>query len=118
MKGKPNKKKSAGVKRHRTQGKARRDHKDTVFRMLFRDPKELLELYNCINNSSYTKPEDMEITTLENAGLCDGPDPETDPKRKSLWDETDPDPDAGICGILQWYTGSAGPGGIPVILEF
>lgn len=30
-----------------------RNQKDTVFRMLFREKKELLELYNALNGSAY-----------------------------------------------------------------
>lgn len=44
-----------------------RNYKDTVFRMIFRDKKELLALYNAINDTSYENVEDLEITTLENA---------------------------------------------------
>ena len=44
-----------------------RNYKDTVFRMLFKDPKELLELYNALNRTDYQDPEALEITTLENA---------------------------------------------------
>ncbi|MCM1287624.1 MAG: hypothetical protein NC240_04890 [Clostridium sp.] len=42
-------------------------HKDTVFRMLFSDKKELLTLYNAVNGTSYNNPDELEITTLENA---------------------------------------------------
>ncbi|MBQ8318058.1 MAG: hypothetical protein IJX85_06945 [Lachnospiraceae bacterium] len=44
-----------------------RNYKDTVFRMLFKDKKELLALYNAVNGTSYTNLDDLEITTLENA---------------------------------------------------
>lgn len=44
-----------------------RAHKDTVFRMLFREKKELLELYNALNDSHYENPEDLLVCTLENA---------------------------------------------------
>ena len=44
-----------------------RNHKDRLFRMIFREKKELLSLYNAINGTSYTNPEDLEIITLENA---------------------------------------------------
>lgn len=44
-----------------------RNYKDTVFRMVFKEKRELLELYNGINNKNYTNSEDLEITTLENA---------------------------------------------------
>ncbi len=44
-----------------------RKYKDTVFRMLFSDRKNLLSLYNAINGSRYTDPEELEIVTLENA---------------------------------------------------
>ena len=46
---------------------ARRNFKDTVFRMLFSDKKELLALYNAANGTQYTNPEELEITTLEGA---------------------------------------------------
>ena len=44
-----------------------RNYKDTVFRMLFSDRKNLLSLYNAVNQKHYTEPEDLEIVTLENA---------------------------------------------------
>ena len=44
-----------------------RNQKDTVFRMLFREKRELLELYNALNNSAYSSPEELTICTLENA---------------------------------------------------
>ncbi len=44
-----------------------RNYKDTVFRMLFNSKKELLTLYNALNNTDYTKEEELEIVTLENA---------------------------------------------------
>ena len=47
--------------------KANRKYKDTVFRMLFSDRKNLLSLYNAVNQSNYKNPEDLEIVTLENA---------------------------------------------------
>ena len=44
-----------------------RNYKDTVFRMLFSDRKNLLSLYNAISGSDYDNPEMLEIVTLENA---------------------------------------------------
>ncbi len=44
-----------------------RNYKDTVFRMLFNDKKNLLSLYNAVNGTTYTDVADLEITTLENA---------------------------------------------------
>ena len=44
-----------------------RNHKDRLFRMIFREKKELLSLYNAVNGTSYTNAEDLEIVTLENA---------------------------------------------------
>lgn len=46
---------------------ANRKYKDTVFRMIFRNKKELLSLYNAVNESHYEKEEDLQIVTLENA---------------------------------------------------
>ena len=46
---------------------ANKKYKDTVFRMLFSDRKNLLSLYNAINETGYEDPEELEIVTLENA---------------------------------------------------
>ena len=40
-------------------------YKDTLFRMIFREKENLLELYNALNHTDYTDPEKIEITTLE-----------------------------------------------------
>lgn len=45
--------------------KVLRTHKDNLFRFIFRDRKNLLQLYNALNNSSYTDPDCLEITTLQ-----------------------------------------------------
>lgn len=47
--------------------KANRMYKDTVFRMLFSDRKNLLSLYNAISGSHYDDPDKLEIVTPENA---------------------------------------------------
>ncbi|MDD3340393.1 MAG: hypothetical protein PHS82_16255 [Lachnospiraceae bacterium] len=44
-----------------------RKHKDRLFIRLFSEPKALLQLYNAINHSDYTNPDDLIITTLEDA---------------------------------------------------
>lgn len=46
---------------------AKKQYKDTVFRMLFRDRRNLLELYNAVSGRSCTDPGLLEIVTLENA---------------------------------------------------
>lgn len=40
-------------------------YKDRLFRLIFHEKKELLELYNAVNESHYTNPEDLEIRTIE-----------------------------------------------------
>jgi len=54
-------------KRNKKQKKVRRNYKARLFEMLYRDKKELLELYNAVNDTSYTNPDDLQINTLENA---------------------------------------------------
>ena len=44
-----------------------RTYMDSPFRMLFKDRKELLPLYNALNDSNYTDESQLEIVTLENA---------------------------------------------------
>lgn len=48
-------------------GKVLRNHKDRVFRMYFSDKVRLLSLYNALNETEYTNPDELEINTLENA---------------------------------------------------
>ena len=43
-----------------------RKYKDSLFRMVFRKKSDLLELYNAINGTEYTNPNELEINTLEN----------------------------------------------------
>ena len=42
-----------------------RKHKDVLFRYLFREKSEMLQLYNAINGTNYTNPEDLVVTTME-----------------------------------------------------
>ena len=46
---------------------ARKQYKDTVFRMLFQDKERLLELYNAVSGRNCADPGMLEIVTLENA---------------------------------------------------
>lgn len=46
---------------------ANRKYKDTVFRKLFSDRKNLLSLYNAINGTAYMDASQLEIVTLDNA---------------------------------------------------
>ena len=45
----------------------KRNYKDTVFRMIFREKENLLSLYNAINGTNYDNVDDLEVNTLENA---------------------------------------------------
>ena len=44
-----------------------RNHKDTVFRLLYQNREKLLELYNALNGTAYEDSGAVEICTLENA---------------------------------------------------
>ncbi len=46
---------------------ANREYKSTMFCMIFRDKKQLLELYNAVNHSHYENEDALRIVTLENA---------------------------------------------------
>lgn len=45
--------------------KLNRKYKDRLFRIIFRDERDLLQLYNAINDSNYTNPNELRITTIE-----------------------------------------------------
>ncbi len=42
-----------------------RKHKDSLFRIIFKDKKELLSLYNALAGTTYQNTEELEITTRE-----------------------------------------------------
>ena len=44
-----------------------RAYKDRVFRMIFKEKESLLQLYNAMNGTDYQEPEELVVTTLENA---------------------------------------------------
>ena len=44
-----------------------RMYKARIFEMLYSDKKELLDLYNAVNQTEYKDPEQLEINTLKNA---------------------------------------------------
>ena len=47
-----------------------RQHKDRIFCMIFgyeKYKRNLLDLYNALNNTHYTNLDDLEITTMGNA---------------------------------------------------
>ena len=44
-----------------------RKYKDRIFRLIFSDKRDLLELYNAVNSTDYTNPDDLEITTMDDA---------------------------------------------------
>ena len=41
------------------------EYKDRLFKWIFRDRGDLLQLYNAVNNTDYGNPEDLEINTIE-----------------------------------------------------
>lgn len=43
-----------------------REYKDRLFKWIFRDKRDLLELYNALNDTSYEDAEAIEVNTLEN----------------------------------------------------
>ena len=49
----------------KTAQKINRKYKDRLFRFVFRDKKDLLELYNAINGTDYHNTEELEVNTLE-----------------------------------------------------
>ena len=42
-----------------------RNYRDTLFRMLYRNKKRLLSLFNAVNGTQYDNPDDLTITTLD-----------------------------------------------------
>ena len=49
----------------KTQPVVIRNYRDTLFRMLYRNKKRLLSLFNAVNGTQYDNPDDLTITTLD-----------------------------------------------------
>lgn len=56
-----------GEKNNQTQPIINRTYKDSLFRMIFCEKQNLLQLYNALNGTNHDNIEDLEIVTLENA---------------------------------------------------
>lgn len=41
------------------------EHKDRLFKLIFREKEDLLQLYNAINDTDYDNPDDIEVNTME-----------------------------------------------------
>lgn len=52
---------------NQTQLHLNRTYKARLFEMIFSDKKELLQLYNAVNDTHYDNPEELQINTLKNA---------------------------------------------------
>ncbi len=48
-------------------GSINRKHKDTIFRMLFKEPANALSLYNALCGNNYADVSQLEYNTLDNA---------------------------------------------------
>ena len=53
--------------RRRHRRRANRAYKDRLFIKIFERKEDLLSLYNAVNGSDYQDPDELEITTLDNA---------------------------------------------------
>ncbi len=59
---------SAKSKRRKRSGirkEVQREHKDRLFRLIFKDKEDLLDLYNAVNGTDYENADELEITTIE-----------------------------------------------------
>lgn len=61
------KRKQSSKRKKKKEKQCNRKYKDSLFRIIFHDRKDLLELYNAVNGTDYKKEEDLEITTLDGA---------------------------------------------------
>ena len=53
--------------KHNHRRRTKRNYKDSIFRRLFNDEKELLQLYNALTGKDYPEDTEIEIVTLDNA---------------------------------------------------
>ena len=55
------------MRKKKKQENVNRQYKSRLFEMIYKDKKELLDLYNAVNETAYDNPDELEINTLENA---------------------------------------------------
>ncbi len=60
-------KKGKGMGKDMNNVTAKRNYKDSIFRSLFNDEKELLNLYNALSGKNYPEDTEIEIVTLDDA---------------------------------------------------
>lgn len=53
------------IKENQFNNQFNKKYKDRLFRLIFREKKDLLELYNAVNDSHHTNLDDLTITTIE-----------------------------------------------------
>lgn len=63
---KNNKKRVETYSRKRIRGRVRRNYKDSIFRLLFSDKENALELYNALSGAALCDPGQLEVTTIDN----------------------------------------------------
>lgn len=54
-------------KKHQYYPKENKRHKDRIFKLSFGKKKDLLDLYNAVNNTNYQNVHDLEVNTLDDA---------------------------------------------------
>lgn len=54
-------------KKHQYYPKGNRKYKDRIFRLSFSKKKDLLDLYNAVNNTNYQNVHDLKVNTLDDA---------------------------------------------------
>ena len=52
-----------------TQAAVNREYKDRLFKSIFREKQDLLDLYNALNGTDYDNPADIVVNTLEEYSL-------------------------------------------------
>ena len=55
------------IERNEKPAAVKRNYKDNLFRMIFREPEVLLGLYNAVNGTDYRDASELKVVTLENA---------------------------------------------------
>ncbi len=82
-------------------------YKDRIFRMIFHKKKDLLSLYNAVNGTDYTNPDNLEIRTLDDAVYLGYKNDLSflisDTLNLYLWVEAGAASRAAVSGFLQWF---------------
>lgn len=88
---------------------ANRTYKDGLFRLVFQKKEDLLSLYNAINGSNYSNPDELEINTLDNVLYLSMKNDLPFPQYIVFYNGTENEPDRSVLKLTDLFNMPSSP---------